>query len=256
MKVTIITVVYNGQDTIQDTIESVLTQTYENIEYIIIDGNSNDGTVEIIKSYGKKISKFISEPDNGIYDAMNKGIGFATGDLIGFLNSDDLYLDASVIEKVVNTIESNKSNSCYGDLIYFDKNDNDKIIRNWHSDNYYNGIFKRGWHPPHPTFFVRKNIYEKFGNFNLEFKIAADYELMLRFLEKCNVSTCYIPETLVKMRIGGTSNRNIKNIIIANIECYKAWKVNNLQYNPLMFISKPLSKIQQFNYKKKSIWSA
>jgi len=246
MKVSIITAVYNNKDTIKDAIESVLSQTYKNIEYIIIDGASTDGTVDIIRNYGDKIDKFISEKDNGIYDAMNKGINLASGDIVGILNSDDFYVDNRVIEKVVDVFENKTIDSLYGDLVYVDKDNIDKIVRYWKSREYKEGLFKKGWHPAHPTFFVKREVYEKYGMFNLDFKIAADYELMLRFLEKYKITTAYLPEILVKMRVGGESNRSIKNIIRANIECYKAWKNNGLKIDPLIIIRKPFFKLFQY----------
>jgi glycosyltransferase len=246
MKVSIITVVYNNKDTIKDAIESVLNQTYKNIEYIIIDGGSIDGTVEIIKSYGNKIDKFISEKDNGIYDAMNKGIKLATGDIVGILNSDDFYASNDIIEKVVNEFKEKKVDSVYGDLVYVNAKNTDKIVRYWKSKPFKEGLFKKGWHPAHPTFFVKKEIYDKYGIFNLDFKIAADYELMLRFLEKYKISSSYISEIFVKMRVGGESNQSIKNIIKANIESYKAWKVNDLKISSIRMFAKPLSKVFQY----------
>ncbi|WP_198018167.1 glycosyltransferase family 2 protein [Hippea jasoniae] len=246
MLVSIITVVYNNKDTIKDAIESVLNQTYENIEYIVIDGASTDGTVDIVKSYGNRIDKFISKKDNGIYDAMNKGINLASGDIIGILNSDDFYVDSKVIEKVVEVFKDKNVDSVYGDLVYVDKDDTDKIIRYWKSKEYKEGLFKKGWHPAHPTFFVKKEIYNKYGVFNLDFKIAADYELMLRFLEKYKITTSYLPEVLVKMRIGGKSNISIKNIIKANIECYKAWCINGLSPPFFLPVFKITRKLSQF----------
>ncbi len=246
MKVSIITVVHNNEYTISDAIDSVLNQTYKNIEYIVIDGASTDGTVDVIKKYASKINKLIIEPDNGIYDAMNKGLRLATGDIIGFLNSDDFYASNNVLEKVVNEFTEKKVDSVYGDLIYVDNKETTKVVRYWKSKPYREGLFKKGWHPPHPTFFVKREVYKKYGSFRLDFKIAADYELMLRFLEKYKISTAYIPEVLVKMRIGGKSNKSIKNIIKANLECYKAWKINNLKINPLNLLLKPLSKTLQY----------
>jgi len=252
MKVSIITVVYNNRKYISGAIESVLSQIYTDIEYIIVDGGSTDGTIEVTNSYKSNISKFISEPDNGIYDAMNKGIKLATGDIVGFLNSDDFYPNERVISEVVNTFENNDIACLYGDLIYVNANNINKIVRYWKSQSYKNGLFKKGWHPPHPTFFVKKEIYEKYGYFNVNYKIAGDYEIMLRFLESCNISTFYIPQVLVKMRVGGKSNKNIKNIIKANIECYKAWKENGLKISPFFIIKKPLSKLSQLIYKNKN----
>ena len=246
MKISIITVVWNNKETIKDAINSVLNQTYTNIEYIIIDGASTDGTVEVIKSYEDKISKFISEPDKGIYDAMNKGIKLATGDIVGILNSDDFYNSDNIIEKIVNEFKTKNIDTVYGDLVYVDAKDTNKIIRYWKSKPFKEVLFQKGWHPAHPSFFVKKEIYDKYGVFNLNFKIAADYEIMLRFLEKYKISSSYISEIFVKMRVSGESNQSIKNIIKANIESYKSWKVNNLYINPIKFLLKPLSKIIQF----------
>lgn len=246
MKVSIITTVFNNKKTVEDAIKSVLSQSYPNIEYIVIDGGSTDGTVDIINQYKDKIAKFISEKDKGVYDGMNKGIKMADGDIIGILNSDDIYASDKVIEIVVNTMEERNADVCWGDLVYVDAKNTDKIVRYWRSSEYKEGKFKKGWVPPHPSFFVKKWVYEKYGYFNLDFSIAADYEIMLRFLEKYKVQSCYIPQILVKMRIGGKSNQNIKNIIKANMECYRAWKVNGLKINPLKIFLKPLSKISQY----------
>lgn len=246
MKISIITVVFNGKDTIGHTIESVLSQTYKDIEYIIIDGGSTDGTVDIIKNFEDRIAYWMSEPDNGIYDAMNKGIKVATGEIIGILNSDDMYADSSVIEEVVNRISREKADTCYGDLVYVDKNNTQKVIRQWKSGSYQKDKFKKGWMPPHPTFFVKSEVYEKYKFFNTDFTIAADYELMLRFLYKFGCSTAYIPRVLVKMRTGGNSHPSITNTIRSNMECYRAWKVNELNPNLITFILKPLSKVTQY----------
>jgi glycosyltransferase involved in cell wall biosynthesis len=246
MKVSVITSVFNNKSYIEDCIKCILNQTYKNIEYIIIDGGSTDGTIEIIRKYENKITKWISEPDNGIYDALNKGIRMATGDIIGFLHADDVYAHNKVIETVVSNMKKHNVDSCYGDLLYVDKNNTDKIIRYWKSQPYRDGLFKKGWMPPHPTFFVKKMIYDKYGSFNTDFKIAADYELMLRFLEKYKISTYYIPEVLIKMRIGGASNRSLKNLITKTTEDYRAWKVNNLKRSFYTIPFKNLSKIPQF----------
>ena len=246
MKVSIITTVLNNKETIESAIKSVLGQRYLDIEYIVIDGGSIDGTIKIIESYKNKISKFISEPDRGIYDGINKGIKNATGDIIGNLNSDDFYANTNVIETVVKTMKEKNVDVCWGDLVYVNKKNTEKTIRYWKSSEYKEGKFKKGWMPPHPTFFVKKWVYKKYGNFNLDFPIAADYELMLRFLEKHKVKSCYIPQILVKMRIGGKSTKSIKNIIKANIDCYKSWKINGLKINPIIIFIKPLSKISQF----------
>jgi len=244
--VSIITTVLNSRETIEDTIKSVLNQYYPNIEHIIVDGGSIDGTIEVINKYRKKISKFISEKDKGIYDGMNKGIRMAGGEIIGILNSDDIYASDNVIEEVVKTMEESNADCCWGDLVYVDTKDTNKIIRYWKSSEYEPGKFRKGWMPPHPAFFVRKWVYEKYGTFNLNFPISADYELMLRFLEKYKIKTCYISQVMVKMRIGGQSNKSIINIIKANLECYRAWRLNGLKINPLRILLKPLFKIPQY----------
>ena len=184
MKVSIITVSFNAEETISDTIKSVINQDYENIEYIIIDGASKDKTSSIVKSFGFKVAKFISEPDKGIYDAMNKGLALATGEIIGILNADDFYADSSIISKVVKRFQEEKVEGLYADLVYVKRNDTNKITRVWRSGDYSKGKFLKGWMPPHPTFFVKREVYEKYGNFNLDLPSAADYEIMLRFIHK------------------------------------------------------------------------
>ena len=221
MKVSILTATYNSSETLEDCIKSVANQTYPLIEHIIIDGGSTDGTLDVIKKYKNKIAKVISEPDKGIYDAMNKGLRSADGDIIGILNSDDMYADNSVIESVVSTITDNNVDSCYGDLVYVDRDDTAKIKRQWKAGEYKKEKFKKGWMPPHPAFFVKKEMYERYGYLNLDFPLAADYELMLRFLYRYGITTAYIPKVLVKMRAGGTSRPGLYTIK-ATIENYRA----------------------------------
>ena len=256
MKISIITVSYNSSKTIKDTIESVFNQTYEDIEYIVIDGNSNDKTLDIIKKYEPKFEgrmKWVSEPDKGIYDAMNKGINLSTGDVIGILNSDDFYNSNNIIEDIVNEFRNKDIDSVYGDLVYVNSENTNKVVRYWKSKQYKKGLFKKGWHPAHPTFFVKKEVYNKYGMFNLSYPIAADYEIMLRFLERYKIKNLYINKIFVKMRMGGESNQSIKNIIKANIECYKSWKNNELKINIFVYLQKPLSKILQYIKKYKKI---
>lgn len=247
--VSIITVTYNSDKYINDTIESILNQTYNNIEYIIVDGLSTDNTLDIINSYKHKFNgrmKLISEKDKGIYDAMNKGILKAEGEIIGILNSDDFYVSNFVIEKVVNTFLNNNIDSVYSDLEYVDPINTDKIIRKWKAGKYIKGKYILGWHPPHPTFFVKKEIYDTYGAFDLNFEIASDYEIMLRFLEKYNISTYYIPEILIKMRMGGKSNANLQNIFKANLESLKALKKNRLKGSFITIICKLFRKLLQY----------
>jgi len=246
LKVSILTVVYNGAATIRHCIESVLGQDYPDIEYIIVDGNSKDGTQEIVQSYGDKIARFLSEPDAGIYDAMNKGIQLATGDVIGILNADDFYAYPSVISEVARVLASGDFDASYGDLEYIDANDATVVRRKWVSGAYKVGAFLNGWMPPHPTFFVRKEVYNTHGHFRLDLGSAADYELMLRFVHRENIKLVYLPKVLVKMRAGGVSNSTLKNRIAANRNDRMAWKINNIKPRFYTLWLKPLRKIVQF----------
>lgn len=246
MRFSIITVTYNSASTLEQTILSVIGQTYPNLEYIIVDGKSTDETLEIIKKYQHKISKIVSETDQGLYHAINKGIDLATGDVVGIIHSDDFYIDSGVIQKYADTFLKTGADSVYGDLYYIDKNDTEKIIRKWKSGEHTAHSFINGWMPPHPTFFVKKEVYQKFGKFNLEFKSAADYELMLRFIQKNRISISYLPEYTVKMRVGGKSNVSLRNRILANLEDRRAWKINGLKPRFYTLFLKPLRKIFQF----------
>ncbi len=244
MKVSIITIAYNSAETIEDTIRSVVGQDYANIEYIVVDGGSTDSTLDIIKKYEARISQFISEPDRGIYDAMNKGVKMATGELVGILNSDDIYANNQVISDIVKAL--GERDSIYADLVYVDRENTEKITRKWISGAYHQGCFLKGWMPPHPTFFLRKSIYDKFGLYNLELKSAADYELMLRMLHKHKISTTYLNKIITKMRVGGQSNVTLSNRLKANKEDRRAWEINGLKPGVFTLIRKPLSKIKQF----------
>lgn len=246
MKISLITVSYNSEETIEETIQSVLSQVNIDLEYIIIDGGSKDGTLEIIERYKDKIDIFISEKDNGIYDGMNKGLRAATGDVIGILNSDDVFAADDILEKVSKTFSITNADALYGDLVYVDRFDLNKVKRKWISGNYSNGDFRKGWMPPHPTFYVKKEIYTNFGLFNLDFNSAADYEIMLRFIHKENIDLAYLPTIMVKMRQGGQSNASFSNRIKANREDRRAWEVNGLKPGVLTLIRKPLSKLSQF----------
>jgi len=246
MKISIITVCFNSAATIGTAIQSVLDQDYDNIEYIIIDGKSTDNTLEVIESFGSGVSKVISEKDKGIYDAINKGIEAATGDFVGLLHSDDFFADSHVISKIAAGLKASQADAVYSDLVYVAKEQPDKVIRNWKSGTYEHGMFFQGWMPPHPTFYVRRSLYHELGMYNLNFSISADYELMLRFIHKHQIKVHYIPEVLLKMRVGGKSNVSIKNRIQANLEDRRAWKINGLKAGMLTAIMKPLSKLKQF----------
>lgn len=246
MKVSVITVVYNNAATIGSAIESVLRQRYANREYIIIDGGSTDGTLEKIHAYGTMIDLVISEPDRGIFDAMNKGLSKATGDVIAFLNSDDFYADEEVIERVVKVLQPLKVDAVFGDLHYVHSDDASKVFRIWKSGVYKPGSFLYGWMPPHPTFFAKRSVYERYGTFNTAFKIAADYELLLRLMHIHKIHTEYLPEVLVKMRTGGVSNSGLRNRLRANDEDRKAWAINGVQPYFFTLFLKPGRKFFQF----------
>lgn len=245
VKISIITICYNSAHSIADAVNSVLSQTYPNIEYIVVDGKSKDNTVEIIQSFGDRISKFISEPDKGIYDALNKGVRMATGDVIGFMHSDDLFANDQIIEKVARMFEDSSTQSVYGDLQYVYKTDTNKVLRYWKSGEFSLQKLRMGWMPPHPTFYVRKSVYDAYGDFQIRYKIAADYDTMLRFLGKHQITTQYLPEVMVKMRVGGASNRSIKNIILKMQEDWDAIRGNQFG-NIFTLLFKNLRKLNQF----------
>lgn len=244
MKISIITSVYNNCETINDAIESVLSQTYPDVEYIIIDGASKDGTIDIIRQYEGQISTLLSEPDRGIYDGLNKGVERATGDVIAFLHSDDLYNDPDVITRVAEAFNSTGADAVYGDLIYTPKADTSKILRYWKSCDFTPDLLKKGWMPAHPTFFVRRELYERYGVFDTSFRIAADYDFMLRILSR-GIKTHYLPNVLYKMRVGGESNKSIRNIIQKSREDLRALRKNEIGGVGSLII-KNLSKIIQF----------
>jgi len=280
LTISIITATLNQAPLLRQCIESVRAQSMQ-IEHIIVDGGSTDGSLDLISHFMSDASRgfhsdsqppaspskspadlpithhlspiirLISEPDNGIYDALNKGIRMASGDVIGFLHADDIYADNSVIAKVAEIMSKNNSDSCYGDLLYVNKNNTDRTIRYWRSGEFAPGLLRKGWMPPHPTFFVRRRMYEALGVFDTSFKIAADYELMVRFLGKHKISTCYIPEVLIKMRVGGASNRSIPNILRKSTEDLRIMRMHNIGGIPTL-LRKNLSKLPQFFLKSKS----
>jgi glycosyltransferase involved in cell wall biosynthesis len=244
-RVSIITVCKNRLDLLKDTIKSVAIQDYENIEYIIVDASSTDGTVDYISTH-PSVNKYLSEPDEGIYDAMNKGLSMATGDIIAFLNSDDKYVNPNVISTVVETFIKKQSQAVYGDIIYVSENKAGKIKRYWKSGNYRINSFQKGWMPPHPAFFVQKKIFDKYGNFNSSLSLAGDYELMLRFIHFHGIFVDYLPKILVSMRSGGASNQSLNNRLTANKQDRQAWEVNNLEPYFFTIWLKPFRKLPQW----------
>jgi glycosyltransferase involved in cell wall biosynthesis len=246
LKVSIITVVYNSASTIEKTIQSVLQQTYKNIEYIIIDAKSTDGTLEIIQKYEPKIQVILSEPDSGFYDGLNKGINLATGDIIGCLNADDRFVDCSIIDKIVFKFNSNKNlESIIGDIAFADETN--KISRYYSGSKFNISLFKWGVMPPHPSFYCKKEVFNKNGLYNSTFKIAGDFELMLRFLWKNKVSFNYLPLLMVYMQKGGKSTSSIlTNFFVINPEVLKACKINGLKTNIIGISMKYFLKLNQF----------
>ncbi len=227
--------------------ESVLNQTYKNIEYIVIDGVSSDGTLNYIKEKSKAYPQIIfsSAKDTGIYDALNKGIEKATGDIIGLVHSDDFLADNDVIETIVNTFKNENADGVYGNLHYIAFDNTDKVIRNWVGKQFRPKLLTQGWMPAHPTLYLKKDIYEKYGTFNLSYKIAADYDFILRIFKQPQLKFYYLPKTIVKMRVGGASNRSLKNIIQKTNEDYRAINANEIGSWKTILI-KNVSKLKQF----------
>ncbi len=246
LKISVITVVYNSVSTIEETLLSVAAQSYPDVEHIVIDGASTDGTVDIINQYRDKIAVFVSEPDHGIYDAMNKGLARATGDIVGLLNADDVYADDTVLTQVAHVFQAPAVDACHADLVYVDRNDPTKVVRYWKSRPYEHGLFEKGWMPAHPTFFVRRSVYQRLGGFDLQFRLQADFDLTLRFLEINRIRSVYIPKIFVRMRMGGTTNASLGNVIRGNIEAYLACKKNGLSVTPFFVVRKIFSRIPQF----------
>jgi len=250
-KLSLITVCYNAENTIEDTLKSVILQQYPSIEYIVIDGQSKDSTVEAIMKYSKFISKFICEPDNGVYDAMNKGIQNATGDVIGFLNADDIFLDSNSVAKMMAPFLDPGLNVVFADLFYVNAKDLRKIQRNWVSGNFSKRKLNLGWMPAHPAFYARKNLFCAFGVFDLNYKIAADYDLMVRFLKSApEESVRYLPDKIVAMRSGGLSNnKGIMTVLAAGRECAHSANKNKIPYPKVTAILKVIRKLSQYRFK-------
>lgn len=245
MKISIITVSYNSAATIRDTLDSVRQQRYPAVEHIVIDGASTDDTVGIVRQY-EHVGPCVCEPDRGLYDAMNKGIRLATGDVVGILNSDDFYAHTEVLAHVAGLFERPGTQAVYGDLKYVHPRAPHRTVRYWRSGRYRREQFRMGWMPPHPTFFVRREHYERLGGYDLDFRTAADYELMLRFLYKHRLPAVYLPEVLVHMRTGGLSNASLRQRWHANREDHRAWIKNGLRPALYTMWLKPLRKIPQY----------
>lgn len=235
VKITVITVSYNSAATIADTVRSVASQSHSEVEHLVIDGWSADGTVQMAEAHRHPNLVLSSEPDKGIYDAMNKGLSRATGEVIGFLNADDFYADTNVLARVAKVFEDDPSvEACFGDLVYVSE-DNSKIVRYWKSRPYEKGSFALGWCPAHPTFYIRRSALERLGQFDLTYWLAADIEFMMRYLERGAVRSAYIPSVQVRMRVGGVTNQSLRNILQQNREIFHALRKNQVAHNAVSF---------------------
>ena len=246
MKISLITVTYNSARYLQNAIQSVYNQDYPNIEYIVVDGGSTDETVSIIEQNSSCITKWISEKDNGMYDAINKGMKLATGDIIGILNSDDVLASKSTLSKIAECFKEQQVDSVFGDLIYVHPEDTRKIHRYWRGTDYNRNAFRFGWMPAHPTFYVRRDIVEQLGGYETHYFTASDFELMTRYLYKHRISSYYLPELIVKMRTGGMSNGSFKKRFRANRRDYLALKSNEVPFPFIVSLIKPLRKLPQY----------
>lgn len=245
MRVSIITATYNSEKTIHDTLRSLENQSYSDIEYIIMDGVSKDKTLTVVKENCSRVSKIICEPDKGIYDALNKGILAATGDIIGFLHSDDLLAYDDAISDIVNTFKQTGCDAVYGDLEYVSQNDIENRVRLWKSGAFSRIKMQLGWMPPHPSFYMKKTCYAELGKFSLDYRISADYDSLLRYILKHRICVAYLPKVLVKMRVGGISNRSLSSMMSKSLEDIRIMRTNGIIW-PLALAYKNLSKLPQF----------
>ena len=248
MKLSLITATYNSAGTLKDCLQTVLEQDHPEIEHLFIDGASSDKTPQLLRDFEKQYPhiNMVSEPDKGTYDALNKGVAMATGEVIGFLHSDDFLASPTILSKIMEHFQDPAVVGVYGDLHYVDKDNAQKVIRQWKSCDFEPRLLRQGWMPAHPTLFLRKSVYKKFGTFNLEYSIAADYEFMLRILKGNTLNLVYIPKVITKMRMGGASNKSLKNILQKSREDYRAIKSNGLPNPILVLAGKNLSKVKQF----------
>lgn len=228
MRISVVTATYNCASTMSDCLRSVAEQRHTDLEHIVVDGASTDGTVQLLHQNANQIDRIISEPDKGIYDALNKGVALASGEVVGFLHADDLYSDAMVLEEIAAAFQNPDVEAVYGDLTYVQKTNTDQVVRYWKSSAFRRSTLAGGWMPPHPTLYLRRRVYEKFGGFDLSYRIAADYDFMLRVLGKIEGKVVYLPRVLVKMRVGGESNRSLRNVMRKSAEDLRALRSNRV----------------------------
>ncbi len=227
-KLTVITINYNDSAGLEKTVKSVVSQDLPNFEYIVIDGGSTDGTQSLVREHGERVSRFVSEPDRGIYDAMNKGLALASGDVVGFLNADDVFASPLAAARIAQEFAAKDVDACYGDLVYVGSDDPSPVIRYWRGGVYRQGLCAQGWAPPHPTFYVRREVYARHGGFNDELRVASDFELALRLLDVAGIPVRYIPEVLVRMRVGGASNGTLRGILRGHQDMAAALRAHGL----------------------------
>ena len=245
MKISIITICFNAVEHIDETLRSVVMQDHRDIEHIVVDGGSTDGTQKKIERYREVIAHYVSEKDKGVYDAMNKGLRAASGEVIAFVNAGDMIAHRSCVSEMAAAFAGSDAEAIYGDAYMVDPNDIKKVIRFWRGGEYRREAFRTGWMPPHLGTYIRKSEYDRFGHFRDDLKVSADYELMFRFMYKHRIRVRYIPKVLVRFRLGGVSNRSLGHIWRANLEVYKAWKLNGERVSPLIVLAKPFRKVAQ-----------
>ena len=245
LRVSVITAVLNRASTLESALRSVHGQTGADVEHIVIDGGSTDGTLALLARHKAGIAKMVSEPDGGLYDALNKGIRQASGDVIGFLHADDEFAAPDALARIAHAFGNPAVEAVYGDLVYVKQNDASRVVRYWRAGTYQRDQFMHGWMPPHPTFYVRAGIYSRFGGFDTRYRLAADYENMLRILWRGGVQATYVPQVLVRMRMGGMSNKSLLNMLRKSREDYAAMRQNGIGGLQTLFL-KNVMKLPQF----------
>lgn len=246
MLLSVITVCRNARGTIEQALSSIHRQSHRPLEHIVVDGASTDGTLDVLRARRAGIAQLVSEPDEGLYHAMNKGIALATGDYLGFLNADDIYANAEVLARIAQKLRSERVDAAYGDLVYVRQDDPNAVVRYWRSGAYAAGRVERGWMPAHPTFFVRTRLLRRLCGFDTRYRFQADYEMMVRLFLKERITSAYIPEVLVRMRVGGHTNRSLRNVYLGNLEAYRACVDNGIEVTPFFVLQKMFSRLPQF----------
>jgi len=249
LKVSVITTVLNAQETLGDAFDSLWAQSHDEVEHVVIDGGSTDGTLELCRKFNGRIDYFNSEPDDGLYDAFNKGVQAATGDLIGFLHADDLFADSDVLSDLIDCLEQHQANVVYADLLYVDRSNPGRVIRNWKSGAFEDRRLTWGWMPPHPTVFVKRDHFMKVGLFDTRYRIAGDYDHLLRVLKHADTKVAYLPRVVTKMRVGGVSNRSFNNLKRKSLEDLQIIRQHLGGYSPLTLLAKNVRKLPQFLFR-------